>query len=250
MRAIILSAGRGTRLLPLTSDIPKCLLPVRGDQSLLEVQLQTLAACGVRDVTVVTGFGADKLNARLLARPVRGMRVTTLRNPVYEVADNLISCWLARSEMRGDFLLLNGDTLFEPALLERVLASRPAPVVLAADHKPEYDDDDMKIHVQRGRLLAVGKTLPAEIANGESIGLMLFRGDGPKLFREGLERAVQDPACVRAYFLSVVDALARQTRVETLSTAGLWWGEVDTFADLEEVRAALAPVSVRRAALG
>ena len=252
MKAIILSAGQGTRLGRLTADRPKCLLPVRGEETLLELQLHALAACGVRDVRVVTGFGAELVDVCLRARRVPTQTVRTLYNPFYDCSDNLISCFQARGEMKQPFLLLNGDTVFETRVLERLLASPPASLTLAVNQKATYDDDDMKVSLDGTRLLAVGKKLPPDDVQAESIGLMLFREKGPARFRRALELAVRAPSARNAWYLSVVDALARTDRVETVPITGLRWWEVDCPEDLAAVRRGLAaeePLLAARAQL-
>lgn len=247
MRAIILSAGQGKRLHPLTAELPKCLLPVRGAEPVLEVQLRALAACGVSEASVLVGFGAQRVEHFLREHPLPGIRVQTVYNPFYATTDNLVTCCWARSEMQGDFLLLNGDTLFETAVLKRLLASPPAPLTLAIDQKAAYDDDDMKVVVDaRGRLRAVGKTLDPAIVNAESIGLMLFRDEGPRIFRGALEAAVREPSAQRSWYLSVVNRIAWRTRVATSPITGLWWGELDTHQDLEHVRTAFASMDAER----
>jgi len=240
MKAIILSAGQGTRLGRLSADRPKCLLPVRGDETLLEVQLDVLAACGVNDVRVVTGFGAEQVDACLRARRVAFQKVSTLYNPFFDCSDNLISCFLARAEMDEPFLLLNGDTVFETGALERLLASPPASLTLAVNEKDSYDADDMKVSLDGTRLRAVGKQLPLDTVDAESIGLMLFRDRGPARFRRALELAVREPCSRKAWYLSVVDAMARTDRVETVSITGMRWWEVDCPEDLVVVRHGLA----------
>lgn len=230
MKAIVLSAGQGRRLLPLTESAPKCAVELQG-RSLLDWQIDQLLACGIDEVVVVTGFHAERVDALLTRRQDRA-RVRSLYNPFFEVADNLASCWLAREEMDGDFLLLNGDTLFEPAVLRRLLESTHRPVTLAVDHKVHYDDDDMKVQLDAGRLLAVGKDLPAQQVDGESIGLMLFRGQGPALFRAALESAMRSPRGLKQWYLSVIGQLAEYGRVWTCSIQGLDWAEVDYPLDL------------------
>jgi len=241
MRVIILSAGQGRRLLPLTRDSPKCLLHVQHDVSVLEFQLRALAACGVTHASVLVGFNADQVEETLARRPVAGIDARTVYNPFYHLSDNLATAWLARSEMRGDFLLLNGDTLFEPAVLTRLLASPVAPLTLAIHQKDDYDDDDMKVSLDaEERLLAVGKTLPAEIISGESIGLMLFRADGPHAFRAALEAAIREPEALSLWYLSVVNSLVGSVEIRTAKINDLWWAEIDCPEDLEGVRKTLA----------
>ncbi|MBT3594137.1 MAG: NTP transferase domain-containing protein, partial [Hellea sp.] len=91
MQAIILSAGRGSRLLPLTTDLPKCLLPV-GLSSVLALQIDTLFKRGIEQITIVTGFNAHLVEEEVSSLGY-GEKVSTLYNPFYQVADNLASCW-------------------------------------------------------------------------------------------------------------------------------------------------------------
>jgi len=232
VNAVILSAGRGSRLLPLTATRPKCLVPI-GKKPILEWQLQTLAACGVVRSSIVLGFGADKVSHFLEHEFLVAMDLRTVLNPLYDVADNLISCWTARAEMGGDFILLNGDTLFEPGVVQRLLASDPAPVTVAISRKKNYDDDDMKVSCQGGMLLRIGKDLPLQETNGESIGMLLFRQDGPELFREALERSVRHRHAASQYYLSVINELASRGLVKTVSMEGLQWAEIDFLSDLD-----------------
>jgi choline kinase len=232
VNAVILSAGRGRRLLPLTENRPKCLLSVCG-QSILEWQVQTLSRCGIDRVTVVVGFGADLVEDILAAQNLPNTELRTLFNPRYDVSDNLISCWAARGEMDNDFLLINGDTLFEADIPLRVLASPSAPVAVAICSKRVYDADDMKVRCEGTALRQVGKGLAPDQTDGESIGMLLFRGRGPRLFREALERSVRNPQSARQWFLSVVDEMAREDLVTTVAVDGLQWAEIDYLRDLQ-----------------
>ena len=238
MKAIILSAGQGKRLLPLTAATPKCLLPVDGSRPALEIQLQTLAACGIQRATVMVGFGADKVEHFLTHCRLPEIAVTTRFNPFFAISNNLATCWTAIPEMTEDFVLLNGDTLFEPAVLERLLLAPSAAVSLAIDRKPSYDEDDMKVSIRHERTLAaVGKTLSPAVVHGESIGLMTFRASGVQAFRGALEKAMRDPTALQRWYLSVIDSLANAAVVEVVSIEGLWWAETDTPQDLAQVRA-------------
>jgi choline kinase len=229
--ALILSAGRGSRLLPLTERIPKALVEV-GGRSILGWQLDSLAAAGVRSVAVVTGFGADLVAEYLAAHAPGGMHVSTVFNPFFESTDNLISCWAAREEMDGDFLLVNGDTLFEPAVIDRLLSAATAPVTVAVRRKAAYDADDMKVECADSVLRRIGKQLPIDTTAAESIGVMAFRGTGPALFRRELERAVTMPEAKRWWYPTVVDRLAKSGWVRVAHVEGLATAEIDVPADI------------------
>jgi len=232
MRAIILSAGQGSRLLPLTQDRPKCMLAV-GPHTVIDWQIRHLAAGGVNEVAVVLGFQAAMVEEHLAGLDVPGVAVRTILNPFYGVADNLGSCWLARDEMDRDFLLLNGDTLFEPAVLSRLIEDARAPITVTIDRKSEYDADDMKVRTDGDHLSEIGKTLPPERVNGESIGFLAFRGEGPALFRNAVDETMRTPEGLKWWYLKVIDMLARQGHVGIVSIEGLQWGEIDFPQDLE-----------------
>ena len=234
MKAIILSAGQGKRLLPLTSELPKCLLPI-GGKTLLEHQLDALAHCGVNQATVVVGYGADKVES--LLKHYSGLQnVETFLNAEYATSDNLVSCWKVREEMAGDFLLINGDTLFEPAILERLLQAPEHEVTVTINHKNKYDADDMKVQLDDARLLQIGKTLAAEEVDAESIGMILFREPGSSWFCAAMALALKEPAARKRWYLSVINEMARSKPVWTCAVAGLSWAEVDYPADLEYAR--------------
>lgn len=236
MKVILLSAGRGSRLLPLTESRPKCLLPVQGT-TLLGYQLNTLEAAGIRNATVVTGFLPNLVEAEISAR-TGPLKATPFFNPFFQVADNLASCWMVRERMDGDFLLINGDTLFSQDLIESVIASPPAPITVTIDQKSAYDLDDMKVTLAGTSLTAIGKTLSASETHAESIGILRFSGTGPKLFHDKLEQMMRTQDGIQAWFLKAINAIASTGgNVETVLIKGHRWAEVDTADDFAALKA-------------
>jgi choline kinase len=227
--AVLLSAGQGRRLSPLTDQRPKCLVEVAG-RSILDWQLRALGHAGIEGVTVVTGFGAAAVEAALkVIGP--SIPVTCRHNPFYSVADNIGSCWIARDLVGPDTLLINGDTLFDPRIAARVLSTAGAPVTVTMDRKAAYDADDMKLRLRGSHLARIGKDLTAPI-DGESIGMIRFVGDGGPRFAAALETTLRDPAALARWWLRVVDDLAQTETVDTVSIEGLPWAEVDFPHDL------------------
>ena len=176
----------------------------------------------------------------VLAAPARwlgGMR-DGIGGYFFAVSDNAGSCFLARGLLRdSDAVLLNGDTVFEPAILRRALRAPEAPITVTIDRKPAYDTDDMKVSVEGTRLLAIGKTLQPAETDGESIGLLLFRGRGGALFADGVEDCMRRPDGLRRWYLSVIHALAPAGGVRVASIEGLAWGEIDYPADIARAEA-------------
>jgi choline kinase len=213
--------------LPLTENLPKCLLDLAG-RSMLDWQLSGLAAAGVEEATIVTGFRSDLVESALARITPSTMRVRTLFNPFYKVADNLASCWLARAELAGASLILNGDTLFDPAIARKLLAAADAPITVTIDRKDSYDDDDMKVIAEGEQLRAIGKKLPREQVNGESIGFLRFSAVGAGLFVAELERTMRTREGVGLFYLSAINRLAGEgVDVRCASIEGLRWAELD-----------------------
>lgn len=240
-RAIILSAGQGSRLLPLTADKPKCLIDFSG-RTLLDWQLDTLIAAGIDDITVVIGFNSDMVEAAIARRSGDNARIATLFNPFYQVADNLGSIWLARHLMDQPFAILNGDTLISRAVAERALAAPDAPIRVTVDVKPEYDLDDMKVRRDGERLLDIGKRLTADESNAESIGFLRFNTEGGARFRAEIERMMHSPEGTRSWYLRAIHHIAADpsSDVRVTSIEGLQWGEVDFPEDVEVGRSLTA----------
>lgn len=230
--AILLSAGQGSRMLPLTAERPKCLIEFSG-RTLIEWQIEMLARGGVRRIDVVTGFMTDLVEEVLDRIDDPRVSITTRFNPFYKVADNLGSCWIAREAMEGDFLILNGDTLVSEAIVRKVQEDSGWPIAVTVDVKDGYDSDDMKVEREGDRLLRIGKTLTAAQSNAESIGFLAFRGDGSTLFRDAVRRAMRTPEGVQHWYLKVIDSLAPSGKVGTVSIEGEEWGEVDFLNDIE-----------------
>lgn len=234
MKAIILSAGQGSRLGHLVDDRPKCLIDFNG-RTLLDRQLDTLASNGVEDAVVVTGFH-DELVQQAVAGRSGGPSVTTVFNPFYKVADNTGSLYMAREALAGDCLVWNGDTLVSDALMAKVVANDRPGICVTVDRKERYDDDDMKVVEADGRLKAIGKRL-TEGVNAESIGLLAFRAGGAERFREAIEGAMRTSEGTTIWYLRVIHHLAQSSDVWTLDISGEEWGEVDFPPDVAAARA-------------
>jgi len=238
MKAIILSAGQGSRLGHLVDERPKCLIDFNG-RSLLDRQLDTLEANGVHEAVVVTGFHDDRVE-EALAKRSGGPTVRTIFNPFYKVADNTGSLYMAREELAGDCLVWNGDTLVSNALMSRVVGNDRSGICVTIDRKDSYDDDDMKVVEDGGRLKAIGKRLELNSVNAESIGLLAFRAGGSERFREAIEQALRTPEGTTIWYLRVIHHLAQSSEVWTFDINGEEWGEVDFPPDVESARALTA----------
>ncbi len=231
--AVILAAGAGTRLRPRTERVPKCLLEV-GGRTLLDFQLDALAVNGLRDILVVTGFGAEQILARY------GNRVRAVHNPDFESSNNLRSLWVARAEFAGrDFLCLHADVLFHPAMLRPLLESR-ADAALLLD--PTLVEETMKARLDGDRVAEIGKAIPREKQAGTFLGIARFAPTASAALPDILDSLVADPGRRNDYFISCIPALAaRGLRVEPVWTQDLPWIEIDFESDFDRARRDVLP---------
>lgn len=230
--AIILAAGNGRRMGRLTADRPKCLLEVDG-RSLIDRQIASLAACGIRDVTVVIGHCADTVRARL------GDRVTYVENRRYRDTNSLYSLWLARHRLAGGSLILNADVLAPTPLIQRLLRSPAEDAVLVERGRP-LGAEEMKIVLWLGYVVDFGKELPREQADGENVGIVKFGAGGARRLIRHLEALIA-AGHERAWAPLAFRAFAQEQPLRAVSTGGLPWTEIDFPEDLERARHVIAP---------
>lgn len=240
MKAVLLAAGMGSRLLPLTAEMPKPLVPVGGRPLLLRT-IDRLASVGIRgrDVIVVGGYREDVLRRTLAEAGIAAQVVTNAR---YADWNNFWSLYVARGAVAGDdFLQIDGDLLIDDRVLPRLLAA-PGPGAVAVAVDPEADIEAMKVAVTGPdrRIVAFSKGLAPGAALGESIGIARIDAAlGPALFAE--LRALADEGLTDAYYETAYERLARRGAGPFLpvDVADCMALEIDDQADLARAEAAL-----------
>jgi choline kinase len=221
MRAVILAAGRGGRLRGIVGDRPKG-LAVAGDCTLLERQIRTLRDCGVSHITVVAGFRAAEVTR------VCGPGVNIIENRDYATTNNLYSLWLARHELRNGFVVLNCDVLFHPQLLLDLLTARYEDALLLSPNSAgdKYTDEEMKVRVRRGLVVAIDKGLSQRGTDGENVGIAKFGAAGSALLMGEMNALVQ--AGGRRHWLpKAFAAFAAKRPLHAIETRGYPWIEID-----------------------
>ena len=239
MIGMVLAAGAGRRLEPLTTDLPKTLLPVDGERTILDIALANLKQVGLDDVAIVTGFAAHRFDERKddLER-THGVSLELVFNDRAEVWNNAYSLWCARDLFAAGVLMVNGDTVHPAAVQERVLAGRgdSLDLVLALDDVKTLGEEEMKVHLSAERLLdGINKAIDPATAQGEYIGVTLIEAQAAAPLAEALEATWQrDP---QLYYEDGFQELARRGgRVGVASIGEVEWVEVDDHADLARAR--------------
>ena len=239
MKGLILSAGMGTRLDPLTRTRPKCLVHVAG-KPMMEYQLDSLRRAGVKDCTIVVGYMADSVRG-FFGSEFRGVSISYVENTIYAQTNNLYSLWLARGELNDDVLLLEGDLVFDDQLI-RKLVQMDEPNVAVVDR--------FRSHMDGTLILASGgvvdsMVLKADQGPGFDYGPALKTVNIYRLARETLMDAVVPEmeaflakGRTDQYYESVFSSLIGSGRMNmaVMHTGNIRWAEIDTLGDLRDAQ--------------
>ena len=237
MIGLVLAAGAGRRLRPYTDHLPKALIPVDGDRTVLDVILSNFARVGLQDVAVVVGYAADAVIERRRNLEQRhGVRLELVKNDRAEDWNNAYSLWCARDLLPEGVVLSNGDTVHPVSVEERLLARRGAPVLIAVDDVKSLAHEEMKIELDAGGHLArINKALDPATAAGEYIGVTLVEPAAAQPLTAALEATWRrDPGLY--YEDGYQEYVDRGQRIEICPIGEVSWVEVDNIADLERAR--------------
>jgi choline kinase len=237
MIGLVLAAGAGRRLRPYTDALPKALVPVDGETTILDIALRNLAEVGLTDIVVVVGYAAHTVQERQSALEARyKVRLTLVHNDRAEEWNNAYSLWLARDHFAGGALLVNGDTVHPVSVEKTLLAERSAGVLLAVDNVKSLADEEMKVTLgPDGRVARITKLMDPAQAFGEYIGATLIDPTSAAALAEALEITWRrDP---NLYYEDGYQELADSGGDVRVTTIGhVDWVEVDNHADLARAR--------------
>ena len=237
MIGIVLAAGAGRRLAPHTDTLPKTLVPVDGERTILDIALGNLKAAGLDDVAVVTGYAATAVEQRKAAlERDHGVALQLVYNDKAEIWNNAYSLWCARDLFSEGVLLVNGDTVHPPSVEETLLAARGPEILLALDDVKDLGEEEMKVQLSaEGYMTRINKALDPAGSQGEYIGLTLIEPQAAARLAGALEATFRrDP---QLYYEDGFQEFAdRGGRVGAAPIGPVDWAEVDDHADLARAR--------------
>lgn len=236
MKAIILAAGRGSRLKNVAGDVPKCLAPM-GATTLLKRQIGSLKSAGIHDIVVVTGYRAE------LVREACSDAAVCIENTRHSETNSLYSLWLAREYLCGGFLVMNGDVLFDPRLLVELLSSprEDALLISYSDPAAPLGEEEMKIILNHGCVAEITKRMDGRLADGENVGIVKFGVSGAQVLVEELDRLIGGGA-ERDWAPRAFREFALKRPLHAVSTRGLAWIEIDYPEDYRRAVAEILPL--------
>jgi choline kinase len=237
MIGLVLAAGAGRRLRPYTESLPKALIPVDDETTILDIALSNLAAVELRDVVVVIGYAGDVVRERQHALEQRhGVSLTLVSNDKAEEWNNAYSLWLARDHLSKGALLLNGDTVHPVSVERTLLAARGPDVLLALDAEKKLAEEEMKVIVDdSGQVQHINKVIEPRMAMGEYIGAAIIEGFAAAAVADALQATYErDP---NLYYEDGFQEYAdRGGRIRIAPIGTVEWVEVDNHDDLNRAR--------------
>lgn len=246
MIGLVLAAGTGRRLRPYTDTLPKALVPIGPDTTVLDLTLANYAEVGITDVAIVVGYAAGAIKERVAGFEERyGVTLELVHNDKAETWNNAYSLWCARDLLGAGAMLANGDTVHPASVQQTLLAARAEDrqVILALDTEKSLADEEMKViwSPERG-VERITKLMDPAAATGEYIGVTLIEPSAATALAAALRQTWErDP---NLYYEDAYQLLADQDfRIDVAPIGTVDWVEIDNHADLSRARTILASPS-------
>ena len=237
MLGMVLAAGAGRRLRPYTDTLPKALVPVDDETTILDLTLSNFSKVGLKDVAVLVGYKSEAVEERKKDLESRhGVNLELIFNDKAEEWNNAYSLWCARDLFSQGFLLANGDTVHPVGVQETLLANRGPAILLAVDTVKKLAEEEMKLTIDcAGNLAKITKLMDPQSAFGEYIGLTLVEPEAAEKLSSALETTWKlNPDL---YYEDGYQEYVDRGGVINLQPIGeVSWVEVDNHDDLAKAR--------------
>ena len=222
MKAIIMAAGVGKRLLGLNMNKPKCLLTA-GSETLIRRSVNLLVNKGISDITVIVGYKADLIRNEL------NNDVTYFENPYFQTTNSILSLWYARDILEENVLLLNGDLYYEHSILDYAINQTNAVVMLADSTR--IDNADYRFGFTGKQINLFGKHLTNQETDAEYVGIVRIDKGFIKTFKQTLKKMIAAGRSNIWWEDVLYSFISKQVPIHFFDVAGTFWTEVDTLQD-------------------
>ncbi len=226
MKALILAAGFGSRLAPITDNIPKSLVEVNGTPILFK-QISNLYENGITDITVVSGYKAPIMHATVNEK---WPEVKFVENIDYATTNNMYSAYMGINEIGiTDFLMMNADVFFDASVIKS-LKEFDAPNAIVTDIG-NYNEESMKVIEKNGKLVEIAKTITKEDALGSSIDVYKFDKAGATAFYNKCQEYIEINKELKKWSEVALNDILSDVDFKACPLDGRWF-EIDNHEDL------------------
>lgn len=236
MKAVILAAGVGLRIRPLTDNTPKSLLKVV-DKTILQRMVDNILSLGITQIAIVTGYLEEQIKS-FLETTYPNNQFTFITNAIFDKTNTAYSLNLTKNFIGNDgFIKFDADVVFEKAVLENLI-NNPGETALCIDKNIHLDKEEVKVICdERGKVLKVGKKLDPSLSKGESIGIEKIGANAGKILFEHLDKLLKNPNNYLEYYDDSYTTLVEKgIPFYAVDITGLKWVEIDTLEDMQNAK--------------
>lgn len=226
MKALILAAGLGTRLAPITNDRPKSLVPVNGKPILMK-QIENLHENGITDITIVSGYKAD-----ILEKTVHQLypEIKIIESVDYATTNNMYSAYIARESIgENGFLMMNADVYYDSSVISALLEDKAENAIVT--DVGTYIEESMKVVEENGKLIKISKAITPEDALGASIDVYKFSKEAGKAFFAKCAEYIEEKKELKMWSEVALNDILPEVVFKASPLVGRWL-EIDNHDDL------------------
>lgn len=226
MKALLMAAGKGTRISRYIEGKPKCTVNI-GDMPLIEYTIQQLQNHGITEIAMVLGY-----QGAVIKDILKDYQITYLYNYFYDVTNSIASAWFAKEFISDDIIMMNADVYLEPAIFDKILGEQKSPVLFSDGSRKE--EADYKFYYEGNELIKFGKGLEGQDITGEYVGIAKINAEFIPLFLQRMEELI---TCGKhgMWWEDVLYSYVGEKPVYVEDIQGMFWAEVDYIEDYERI---------------
>lgn len=229
MIAVILAAGMGTRLMPLTKNVPKPLLEI-DDTCLLERMMVNCISNGVKEFVIVLGYKKERVIEKIdYLQDKYPVKISTVENKEYSQTNTSCSVSLATRQLDDDVIIINGDNVVDERIISGLVKINETALVV--DNYKQLNEESFKLRIENDIIMEIGKGIKIDTASGEFIGISKVSKEDLSLFNSILEGLIAED--VQNYYDLAYKDLSKKASIGYFYTNGLKWTEIDDKNDWE-----------------
>lgn len=229
MKALLLAAGRGTRISRHIEGKPKCTVPLGNGRTLIQHSVELLRRKGIQDISIALGY-----QGQVIRDLFKGDSIKFIENPFFDVTNSIASLWFAREELRdaNHFIIMNGDVYLSEEAMDCVLQEHRSPVLFYDTSRRE--EADYKLFCEGDYIVKYGKQLTLDETSGEYVGCATFSAEFLPIFVKRLEELIREQKH-GMWWEDVLYSMSAERPVFAKDLSGAFWAEVDYVEDYERI---------------